>query len=129
MTGELNRDGVKDIDPAKVEAFAAQGLTVKQIAHCLDVGRSTLYERMGSKANVLDAIKRGRAKGIGTITNALFASAKGGNITAQIFYLKNRQPDEWSDRRYHEVTGKDGKPIDMNWMVEVVEPDHEPNPD
>ena len=124
MTGELNRDGIKNIDPARVEQLAAQGLTIKQIAHCLDVGRTTLYSRMGSEANVRDAVKRGRAKGIGTITNSLFQSAKGGNITAQIFYLKNRKPDDWSDRRYHEVTGKDGKAIDINWMVEVVEPDH-----
>lgn len=125
MTGELNKDGIKPIDPAKVEVLAAQGLSVKQIAHCMDVGRSTLYERMGSKADVLDAIKRGRAKGIGTITNALFTSAKGGNITAQIFYLKNRQPDDWRDRREHEHTGKGGKSIKLSWTVEVVEPDHD----
>ena len=114
-----------EVNPAKVEAFAAQGLSVKQIARCLNIGRSTLYDRMGGKSEVLDAIKRGRAKGIGTITNALFQSAKGGNITAQIFYLKNRQPDEWRDRREYEHTGKDGKPIELNWMVEMVEPDHE----
>lgn len=124
MTGKLDENGVKSIDPAKVEVLAAQGLTIKQIAHCLDVGRSTLYERMGSKADVLDAVKKGRAKGIGTVTNSLFQSAKGGNVTAQIFYLKNRQPDKWRDRRNHEVTGKDGKPIDMNWIVEIVEPNH-----
>ncbi len=122
MTGELNRDGIKDIDPAKVEQLAAQGLTVKQIAHCLNCSRATLYNRMGSELDVLDAVKRGRAKGIGTITNALFQSAKGGNVTAQIFYMKNRQPDKWRDRRHHEVTGKDGKPIEMAWTVEVVEP-------
>ena len=118
----LNKDGIKEIDPGKVEQLAAQGLTVEQIAYCLNVGRSTLYERMGSEADVLDAIKRGRAKGIDTITNSLFQSAEGGNITAQIFYLKNRQPDEWRDRR--EVTGAGGKPIEMAWTVEVVEPDH-----
>jgi len=109
-----------NIEVSKVEALAAQGLTVKQIAHCLDCSRSTLYERMGSQADVSDAIKRGRAKGIGTISNALFQSGKGGNVTAQIFYLKNRQPDEWRDRR--EVTGTDGKPIEMSWTVEIVEP-------
>ena len=123
MTGELNKDGIKEIDPAKVEVLAAQGLTIKQIADCLDVGRTTLYERMGSKANVRDAVKRGRAKGIGVVTNSLFQSAKGGNTTAQIFYLKNRQPEKWRDRRDHEHTGKDGKPIDMNWLVEVIAPD------
>ena len=123
MTGELNSDGIKDIDPEEVEQLAAQGLTIRQIADCLDVGRTTLYTRMGSKRDVRDAVKRGRAKGIGTITNSLFQSATGGNVTAQIFFLKNRQPNKWRDRRHHEVTGEGGKAIAMAWTVEVVEPD------
>lgn len=110
---------MKEIDPAKVEQLAAQGLTIKQIASCLDCSRSTLYTRMGEKSDVLDAVKRGRAKGIGTITNSLFQSAKGGNTTAQIFYLKNRQPDKWNDRRTHEVTGKDGKAIEIDNDVHI----------
>lgn len=111
-----------EINLAKVEQLAAQGLTTKQIADCLDVGRTTFYTHMNEKRDIRDALKRGRSKGIGTITNSLFQSAKGGNVTAQIFYLKNRQPKKWRDRRNHEVTGKDGKAIDINWLVEVVEP-------
>ena len=84
---------------------------MKQIASCLGVGRSTLYNRMKDDVDVLDAIKAGRAKGIATLTNALFQSAKGGNITAQIFYLKNRDPDEWRDRRDHEVSGELNIPL------------------
>ena len=102
---------MKEIDANKVETLAAQGLTMKQIASCLGVGRSTLYNRMKDDVDVLDAIKAGRAKGIATITNALFQSAKGGNITAQIFYLKNRDPDEWRDRRDHEVSGELNIPL------------------
>lgn len=108
---------MKEADPLKVEELAAQGLTVGQIASCLGMSRTTLYDRMGSESDVLDAIKAGRAKGIATVTNALFQSAKSGNTTAQIFYLKNRQPDEWRDRREHELTGADGAalfPTDVN---------------
>ncbi len=105
MTGKLNRDGIKEIDPNKVEILAAQGLTTGQIASCFGVSRATLYNRMGSEVDVLDAIKRGRAKGIGTVTNALFQAAKEGNITAQIFYLKNRDPDVWKDRKAVEYSG------------------------
>lgn len=102
---------MKKADPEKVEALAAQGLTVEQIASCLGMSRSTLYERMGSESDVSDAIKAGRAKGIATVTNALFQSAKGGNTTAQIFYLKNRQPEEWRDRRDHEISGELNIPL------------------
>ena len=97
-----------EIDVKKLESLAAQGLTVKQMADCLGIGRTTIYSHMNKDQNIRDAIKRGRSKGIATVTNALFQSAKGGNITAQIFYLKNRQPDKWRDRRDHEhnVDGK-----------------------
>ncbi len=105
MTGKLNKDGIKDVDPKNVETFAAQGLSMPQIAACLGVSRATLYNRMGSEVNVLEAIKRGRAKGVATVTNALFQAAKEGNITAQIFYLKNRDPEVWKDRKAVEYSG------------------------
>jgi len=118
----VNRDGIKDVDSAKVESLAAQGLTIEQIASCIGVSRSTLYSRMGSEKNVLDAIKDGRAKGVATISNALFQSGKGGNVTAQIFYLKNRQPEEWRDRRELEHSGPEGGPIVAQWSILPVTP-------
>jgi hypothetical protein len=30
------------------------------------------------------------------------------DVTAQIFWLKNRRRDEWRDKQEHEHTGKDG---------------------
>ena len=108
-----------EIDPLKVEQFAAQGMTVKQIADCCDVSRSYFYDQMKKVPDVKDAIKRGRSKGIGVVTNSLFQSAKGGNVTAQIFYLKNRQPDKWRDRRQHEHSGADGKPIEIDNDVHI----------
>ena len=95
----------------KVEACAAQGLTLKQIAQCLGIARSTLNEKKKEYSDFSDAIKRGQAKGVATIANALFTAGKGGNITAQIFYLKNRSPKEWRDRQSTEVSGLDSGPV------------------
>lgn len=33
------------------------------------------------------------------------------DVTAQIFWLKNRQPRDWRDKQVQEITGKDGGPI------------------
>ena len=33
------------------------------------------------------------------------------DTTAQIFWLKNRQPDIWRDRHINEITGKDGESL------------------
>ena len=42
-------------------------------------------------------MKKGRLSAIGKVSNALFDSALSGNVTAQIFYLKNRAPEMYQD--------------------------------
>jgi len=39
------------------------------------------------------------------------------DTTAAIFWLKNRRPDEWRDRQQHELTGKDGGPIEHRGSI------------
>ena len=106
-----------EIDPAKVEALAAQGLTHDQICSVLGVNRQTLYRRKTKYSEFSDAISRGRARGIATITNALFQNAKGGNLGAQTFYLKNRDRDNWRDQQDQHVTG------DMTLTIETGVPE------
>ena len=95
----------------KAETFAAQGLTMSQIANVLGMGESTLYEKQQQYPELLESIKRGKDKGIATITNALFNKAKNGDNTAMIFYLKNRAG--WKDRVETEHIGEQIK-VDVN---------------
>ena len=88
----------------KVEAHAAAGLTKKEIAASLGIHEATLYRKINSNREFCDAIKTGIAKGIATVANSLFKTAKAGNVTAQIFFLKNRSPDSWKDRHYVDET-------------------------
>ena len=85
--------------PQQIEALAGNGLTMQQIADCVGMHRGTLYRLKDKDSDVCDAIKRGRAKGIAVVSNALYENAKSGNVVAQIFYLKNRSPEEWRDRQ------------------------------
>jgi len=94
----------------KAEALAAQGLTSSQIASVLGMGESTLYEKQKEFTEFSESIKKGRDKGIASITNALFTTARGGNLGAMIFYLKNRAG--WKDKVETEHTG-DGLKIDV----------------
>ena len=80
----------------RAEAYAAQGLTMVQIANVLGIGETTLYEKQQEYSEFSEAIKSGRNKGIATITNALFTKAREGDNTAMIFYLKNQAG--WQDR-------------------------------
>lgn len=82
----------------KVQALASQGLTTVQIGHVLGRAESTIYKYKKNNVEFAEAIKEGQAKGVATISNALFKAGKAGNITAMIFYLKNRAANEWKDR-------------------------------
>jgi len=79
--------------------LGSQGLTTGQIARCLGVSWSTLDRRRKEHEEIEDAIKKGEALGVSRVANALYESATiDKNVTAQIFYLKNRS-ENWSDRQ------------------------------
>ena len=59
---------------------------------------STVYDWMNKNPEIAAAIKKGRDKSIDMVENALFKSAINGNVTAMIFYLKNRAPERYKDR-------------------------------
>ena len=99
------------IDLAKVESLAANGLTHEQIAAALGISERTLRSRKGEIADFADAIKRGKAKGIALVTNKLMESIKGGNMTGMIFFLKTQAG--WKGTNLHEVTGANGDPISL----------------
>lgn len=60
----------------------------QDIALCLGIHPGTLSMKKGQLADLNEAIKRGKAKGIARVTNALLKNIDIGNVTAQIFYLK-----------------------------------------
>lgn len=88
-----------EIDYKLCEAMAAQGLSQKQIAEVLGICYATLMKRKKQSKEFAEIIDRGRSKGLAKVTNALFNSALGGNVVAQKYYLSNRDPDRWHERK------------------------------
>ena len=86
-------------DYERVEALAGLGLGINQIAAALGCSERVIYKNKKTNMQLMQALKNGRAKGLVKVTNALYQSAIEGNTTAQIFYLKNRDPESWSDRQ------------------------------
>jgi len=86
----------------EVEEMAGRGLTVNQIATCLGISPATIYNRQAENLEFLETIKKGKAVGLSKVTNKLFenAAVKGDNV-AIIYYLNNRDKDNWSNK--HEV--------------------------
>ncbi|PTJ81249.1 hypothetical protein BU055_11465 [Staphylococcus succinus] len=104
-----------------IEGWANDGLTNEQIAHNMGIVRDTLYRWAKKSTDISDALKKGKEVTDRRVENALYKSAVGfyyteeqitndgkvvtvskfskPNITAQIFWLKNRKPKVWRDKQ------------------------------
>lgn len=114
----------------KIEGWARDGLTNEQIATNMGIVESTLYEWQNKYEEISEALKKGKEVVDREVENALLKRALGyeyeevkieeengvikktvtkkrhaGDTTAQIFWLKNRKPYEWRDRKNLELEG------------------------
>ena len=81
-----------------LEGWARDGLTDEQIAHNMGVAYSTFRVWKENYSAISAALKRSKKIVDYEVENALLEAALGGNITAQIFWLKNRQKAKWKDK-------------------------------
>lgn len=81
-----------------VEGWARDGLSDVQIAKNLGISLSTFYKWKKDFSEFSESIKRSKEIADYEVENALFKKAKMGDVTAQIFWLKNRRPDKWRDK-------------------------------
>lgn len=81
-----------------LEGWARNGLTYVQIAKNMGIGETTLKEWRKKEPAINDAMKKGREVVDFEVENALYKNAINGNVTAQIFWLKNRRPKEWREK-------------------------------
>lgn len=121
----------------KIEGWARDGLTDEDIADNIGIKRQTLYDWKKKYSVFSDALKQSKEVADIKVENALFKSAIGywvdeeridseGNVytvrrfvppntTAQIFWLKNRKPNEWRDKKQTELTGANGGNLVIGW--------------
>lgn len=81
-----------------LEGWARSGLTNEQIAYNMGIAPKTLYEWKNKKSEISDALKRNKDIVDFEVENALLKNAMEGNVTAQIFWLKNRKKFEWREK-------------------------------
>jgi len=90
-----------------LEGWARDGLTQEQIAHNMGIGLTTLKEWRKKEPTIEATLKRGRDVVDYEVENALFKNAMNGNVTAQIFWLKNRKKAQWRDKIEYETNSDD----------------------
>ena len=81
---------VNDTLREKARYLAGLGVRQDDIARIIGCAPKTLRKRFR------DELDRGVAEANATISGSLFGAAKGGNVTAQIFWLKTRA--HWRER-------------------------------
>ena len=82
-----------------LEGWARDGLTQEQIAHNMGIGLTTLKEWRKKEPTIETTLKKGREVVDFEVENALLKSALEGNVTAQIFWLKNRKQKDWREKQ------------------------------
>lgn len=117
----------------KIEGWARDGLTNEQIAGNMGISRETLNQWSKKYPDISDALKKGKEVVDRRVENALLKRALGyeydeitteygketkrvtkqvvPDVTAQIFWLKNRKPDQWRDKRDIEHSGEIGRGV------------------
>lgn len=88
-----------------VQGWARDGLSNKQIAKNIGINEGTFYEWQKAHPKFKEAVKKGKEVIDREVENALFNRAIEGDATSMIFWLKNRKPQEWNDRRQVEHSG------------------------
>ena len=125
------------VDPAQVEKLAKAGWTDRQMADFFNVVEQTWNNWKKQNEAFLESLKDWKAEADHKVERGLYERATGyehpevhisnfqGDVTitdivkhyppdttACIFWLKNRQPQDWRDRTERELTGKGGGPIE-----------------
>lgn len=113
----------------RLEGWARDGLTDEQIARNCRISRQTLNEWRNTYPAISDALKKGKEVVDIEVENALLKRAIGyeytetmveesedgfktrrtkkfipPDVTAQIFWLKNRRPEVWREKQVVEVS-------------------------
>ena len=88
-----------------LQGWARDGLTDEQIAHNMGINRDTLYTWKNRFPVIADTLKKTKEVVDRQVENALFKKAIEGDTTAMIFWLKNRRPLDWRDRKETALSG------------------------
>lgn len=123
------------------------GAIDSQLADFFEVSEVTINTWKKEHPEFLESISEGKRVADADVEKSLYQRAMGyshpeekvfcnmGDITthdtikqyppetaAAIFWLKNRKPKEWRDKRETELTGPEGEPLSIVWNVQPVKP-------
>lgn len=122
----------------RIKIWVRNGATNKDICAKIGISEKTFYEWLNKHSNLREALKENKDDVDDQVENALLKRALGFEYeeveetdgpngferkvkkkralpseVACFFWLKNRRPDKWREKRETELTGKNGGPIEV----------------
>lgn len=124
------KEWISDENLIRLEAWARDGLTEADICKNIGITTQTLWDWKKKHPEVFDALKKGKEVADTIIENALYKRASGydyeevktitasdgtiitktvtkkhmpADVTAQIYWLNNRKPEVWRNRKEIEI--------------------------
>ena len=88
---------------SKIIGALQVGADVKMAAAVVGCSARAIYGLRKRSEKFAQEMDDARAIADERIVKSLFDSARDGNVTAMIFWLKNRRPDQWRDRHDYEI--------------------------
>ncbi|MGL5549519.1 MAG: PBSX family phage terminase large subunit [Culicoidibacterales bacterium] len=82
-----------------ITCWARDGYTDEQIAKKLGIAYSTFRVYIKQYVALSAALKESKEVADYKVAQTLYESALSGNVASMIFWLKNRNPDKWKDRK------------------------------
>lgn len=136
----------RDYFPAMAKSLCLLGSTDKQLAEAFDVDEASIHRWKLEHPEFCESIKEGKVDADAKVAASLFSRAVGytgrrtvtatvgGMITdvkeireyvgpdvgAAVFWLKNRQKENWRDKQDLEHTGANGGPIQIAKIERVI---------
>lgn len=108
-----------------VKGWAREGLTDVQIANKLGITESTFYKYKQKYSEFSESLKESKEEADVNVETALYQAAINGNITAMIFWLKNRCPKQWREKPEPKEDENKAATIEVVWEDASVEGDDE----
>lgn len=125
---------------SQAEKLCKLGATDEDLADFFSVSIRTIANWKSGQPEFLQALKAGKDEADDRVERSLYQKAVGythdavhfssfqgmvtetpyrahvpPDTTAMIFWLKNRRPDQWRDKREQEITGAEGGPLVVTW--------------
>lgn len=96
-----------------------QGYSLTAFAGMIGVCRDTISEWMNVHPEFSASVKIHQSARTYCLESDLLTGETGPKVTSRIFALKNAAPQEWRDKQEHEMTGKDGGPIETKSLTDL----------